>query len=126
MRKITGVFGFSLGTVAAVALPFIASAQAATGIPEVIIMIQGWLVGVIGLLIVVAILVFFWGLIKYLTAVGEEKHKGLIIMFYGILTIFVMVSLWGLVNFFKNALAPIGVNNNVTPTLKVPGNLTSQ
>jgi hypothetical protein len=56
----------------------------------------------IGLMITLAIVVFFWGLIRYLLDVGEKKHEGLEIMFYGVIAIFVMVSIWGIIRLLQS------------------------
>lgn len=56
----------------------------------------------IGLMITLAIVVFFWGLIRYLMEVGEKKKEGLEIMFYGIIAIFVMVSIWGIIRLLQS------------------------
>jgi hypothetical protein len=53
--------------------------------------------------------IFFWGLIKYLVEVGEQKSEGLKIMFYGVIAIFVMVSLWGIIRVLQSTF---GVQNN--------------
>ena len=45
----------------------------------------------------VAILIFLWGIIKYITSAGDEGHKqGRQLMAWGIVALFVMVSVWGL------------------------------
>jgi len=57
----------------------------------------------IGLLITLAIIAFFWGLIRYLFTEGTEgKAAGLKIMLMGVITIFVMVSIWGLVRLLQS------------------------
>ncbi len=57
----------------------------------------------IGLFITLAIVVFFWGLIKYLTSLsGENASEGLQIMMYGVIAIFVMVSIWGIIRLLQN------------------------
>ena len=51
------------------------------------------------------IVVFFWGLIKYLWGSGssaESAHEGLQIMMYGVIAIFVMVSIWGIIRLLQN------------------------
>ena len=61
----------------------------------------------IALPIVVAIglLAFFWGLVKFIFAAGSEdaKEDGKRLMIWGIVALFVMVSVWGLVRFVGNA-----------------------
>lgn len=57
----------------------------------------------IGLFITLAIVVFFWGLIKYLYSVSSENaSQGLQIMMYGVIAIFVMVSIWGIIRLLQN------------------------
>ena len=59
--------------------------------------------GAIGLLITLAIIAFFWGLVRYLFGAGSEgKSEGLKIMLMGVVTIFVMVSIWGLVRLLQS------------------------
>lgn len=113
MRKI---FGSSALAAATLILPMFASAAT---LLNTLALANTFLNALIGLFITLAIVVFFWGLIKYLSAVGDEKHKGLMIMFYGILTIFVMVALWGLVGFFAKTL---NINpGTAAPAIQVPG-----
>lgn len=77
--------------------------------------------GIIGLFIVLAIVVFFWGLIKYIfNRDGGEKEgaQGAQLMIWGILAIFVMVSIWGIIGLLRStfrvtdnaAIVPAGVN----------------
>ena len=50
-----------------------------------------------------ALLVFFWGLAKFIVNVsGDEKavSEGKNLMIWGLVAIFVMVSLWGIIRFF--------------------------
>lgn len=76
--------------------------------------------GVIGLFIVLAIVVFFWGLIKYIfNREGGEKEgaEGAQLMIWGILAIFVMVSIWGIIGLLRStfrvtdnaAIVPAGI-----------------
>ena len=62
----------------------------------------------------VAVVVFFWFLIRYFMkgdASAEEKKKAMNGMLYSLLAIFVMVALWGILAFFGDAL---GINPNTT------------
>lgn len=54
---------------------------------------------VIPLLIAVATLVFIYGIIKYLTAGGDEDKasEGRRMMVFGLIALAVMISMWGLV-----------------------------
>ena len=51
-----------------------------------------------------AILIFAWGLFKYLRAgIGDKEIEGAkSLMFWGVIIVFVMVSVWGLVIVIQN------------------------
>lgn len=82
-------------------MPLIASAQNATGIINTI---RGIVDQLIPLALAVALLVFFWGLIKYIWSAGDAEGKadGQKIMTAGILGLFLMVSIWGIVGIIAN------------------------
>ena len=98
MRK----FGVSIIAGSTVLLPFVASAAT---LLNTLALANTFLNALIGLFITLAIVVFFWGLIKYLVNAGEEKAAGLTIMFYGILAIFVMVSIWGIIRLLQSTFS---------------------
>lgn len=62
--------------------------------------IQDLLSGLFPILIALAVVLFLWGILKYIRASDnpEERTDGRELMVYGIVAIFVMVSFWGLVN----------------------------
>jgi len=61
--------------------------------------------------------VFFWGLVKYLWSMSnEDAHEGLKIMFWGIIAIFVMVSIWGLIALLQRSFNVQG-GAAITPAL---------
>jgi hypothetical protein len=72
----------------------------------------GQLVGLINAVIPVlggiALLIFFWGLVRYIynsgDAHGHGEGKELII--WGLIALFVLFSVWGIINIFKTALFP--------------------
>lgn len=53
----------------------------------------------------IALLGFFWGLVEFIFAAGdaEKKDKGKTHMIWGLVALFVMVSVWGLVRFIGQA-----------------------
>ena len=115
MRKIIGT---SLLAAVTLALPLLAGA---TTIFDTLSLASVFLNDVVWLFIMLAIVIFFWGLIKYLMAVGEEKSEGIQIMFYGVLAIFVMVSIWGIIRLLQTTLSvtsttPIAPQGIVIPT----------
>jgi hypothetical protein len=89
------------------ALPLIASAQALQPIKNLIVAVGGILNMLIPILIAAALVVFFWGLVQYIR--NPELSEGKNVMIAGILSLFIMVSVWGLVNLAQNAL---GVNGS--------------
>lgn len=54
-------------------------------------------------LLVTALVVFFWGVVQYIWSEGTGKATGRSIMFWGVIALFVMTSVWGLVNLVKNS-----------------------
>ena len=100
----------TLASFAAVAIaltPVVASAQ---GLEQTLALVSRLLNGLIGLFVVLAILAFFWGLVRYLWSAGsDDAHKGLQLMFWGVIAIFVMVSIWGIILLLQRTL---GVTEN--------------
>lgn len=84
-----------------IALPALASAAS---LFDTLSLANTFLNALIGLFITLAIVVFFWGLIKYLFGLdsAENKAEGLQIMMYGVIAIFVMVSIWGIIRLLQN------------------------
>ena len=73
------------------------------------------------IVVAIALIVFFWGLVKYIFAQGNEESKADAkkIMIFGLIALFVMVSVWGLVQFIGNAL---GIQQGTTIIVPVvPG-----
>ena len=61
--------------------------------------------GAFTIVIALALLYFFWGLARFILNAGDEdaQKAGKSIMLWGIIAFFVMVSVWGIVNFIGNA-----------------------
>ncbi len=55
------------------------------------------------IIVAIALLVFFYGLVKFIFSGAEAKDEGKNLMIWGIVALFVMVSVWGLVNFIGRA-----------------------
>lgn len=49
-----------------------------------------------------SLLVFVWGVAKFILSAGDEKKvtEGKILMFWGVIALFVMVSVWGIIQLF--------------------------
>jgi len=79
--------------------PILAFAQNFTSVQYSINSIRDMINSVIPLIIGIAVLVFLWGLVQYVTAGADEEKKAAArgIIIYGIIIIFVMTSVWGFV-----------------------------
>jgi len=71
----------------------------------------------IRLLAGIALLVFFWGLVKFIFAQGSEtvKTEAKKVMVWGLIALFVMISVWGIIIFMQVAL--LGGTNFPAPPL---------
>src|SRR3989344_1309683 len=69
----------------------------------------------------IALLAFFWGLVKFIFSQGDETAKADAkkIMLWGLIALFVMISVWGLVRFIGTALGVSQGDTIVVP--RVPG-----
>ena len=77
-----------------------------TGLQNLIDAAGGIISYLIGLVVALSLLVFLWGLVKFLFHVsGDEKavEEGKNIMFWGVIALFVMTSVWGLVWFLNDS-----------------------
>lgn len=117
-----------LGSVASIALltPILAFATnhiSNDGIPLggvefLIYQLQRIVSSLVPLLIGVAVVVFCWGIIKYLFT--GDKEQGKTIMVYGIVALFVMTSIWGLVGILRATLFGQGTRNSAN-NIVLPG-----
>jgi uncharacterized sodium:solute symporter family permease YidK len=72
---------------------------AADGISGLLEQVMGVITSLIPIVIAIAVLVFLWGVLQYVVAKDEDKQKEARgVMLYGIIALFVMVSVWGFVN----------------------------
>jgi hypothetical protein len=102
----------------AFALPIAALAQQTKDAFDLAGLISRLLNTAVPILIAAAVVWVLWGAVQYITGAGgeEAKEKGKNTMIYGIVAIFVMVSIWGLVNILIGTF-----NLNTTaPTSSIP------
>jgi uncharacterized membrane protein len=115
MKKVSVAVG-----VAASLLPFVALAQNVTapnygyitGILTQVTSILGLLTPII---FAIAILYFFWGLAKFIMAAGDDDARaaGKKIMLWGVVALFVMTSVYGLVKLLGNVVG-VGQGGSIT------------
>lgn len=88
--------------------PLIANAQYVTGvvnstyITSILTAVDTWIGMLVPLLIGLAVVVFFFGLVKYIWGGAEAKSAAISSMVWGVIAIAVMVSIWGLVGLLQN------------------------
>ena len=96
------------------ALPMVASAQTLGSILGVF---KGLLDSVIPIIITLAVIYFFYGVAKFMMSAGDEEaqSQGRSIMIYGIIGLFVITAVWGLVGVLGSTFDITG--GAVTPDL---------
>jgi hypothetical protein len=94
---------------ALMAFPAIVGAQQLTNITTLVVQIRNIINILIPLMFAIALLIFFYGVVKYIFSAGDEgsREKGQRIMIGGIIALFVIASVWGIVAFLGSAL---GIN----------------
>lgn len=92
------------------AMPLIVFADARTDVIAVFNNIKSVLGTVVPIAIALALIYFIWGVIKYVISQDEEeKTKSRQQIIYGIIGMFIIVAIWGIVSFIAQYLG-------VTPT----------
>jgi phosphotransferase system glucose/maltose/N-acetylglucosamine-specific IIC component len=81
-------------------------------------MIDNVLTPLVALIIAAAVVYFLWGVVKYINKVGKEEDRetGKKMMIYGVIAIFVMISIWGLVHILA-ATFQFDTSTPTTPTV---------
>lgn len=112
-------------------------AFAASNLQEVFCTIGGLVILVTPIVVGIALLGFFWGLAMYIFSLSggdgtaahsmygapaspQGKQTGRTVMLYGIITLFVMVSVWGLVNILQVTFG-VGGGSITPPSLSGHG-----
>lgn len=97
-----------------------ALAMAANGMEGVMQTIISLLNTATTLLIGLAVVYLIWGIVKYMSADNDEKRtEGRKTMIHGIIALFVMVSIWGIIGILQNTFSGVGGGSTVTPG--IPG-----
>ncbi|MFA5888996.1 MAG: hypothetical protein WCW47_01750 [Candidatus Paceibacterota bacterium] len=99
--------------------PVLALAAGFTGIGDLVTQLQAVLAKVVPLLFALAIVYFFWGVIKFIRSAGDPKAaaEGKSIMIYGIIAIAVMASIYGLIGWLQTTFNVSGGGTISLPIL---------
>lgn len=65
---------------------------------------------VIPVLVALALVLFFIGVVKYIKSQGEKKNRG--VMLWSLVALFVMLSMWGILRLMCSTLTGNGSCNN--------------
>ena len=96
--------------------PVLAFAQGLGQLESLVGNIRNLINSILPVLLALGVLYFFWGLITFIRSAGDPKGQeaGKSIMIWGIVALFIMVSVFGLLNWISGT---VGLNNNTAPTL---------
>lgn len=78
-------------------------ALAVTNFASLIDLVDKYARAILPLLVTLAVVVFFWGVVKYILNGGDEKARieGRSFMIWGVVAVFVMLTFFGLVAFLQ-------------------------
>ncbi len=100
-------------------VPLVASAQALRPLIDIVNSIGGIINLLIPILIALALVVFFWGLIQYIRK--PEIKEGKNVMIAGLISLFIMVSVWGIILLAQGALGVNASKKTETAPRVLPG-----
>jgi hypothetical protein len=104
-------------TVLATSVALLPALAGAAGLLDTLQTFNRILNGLVGLAVLLAILGLFYGLILYFFKKGDEaKHEGIQMMIYGVIAIFVMVSIWGIIRILQGTFGISGQESALTPS----------
>lgn len=106
-------------TVGALALPLVSFAAAGdlSNVSTLVTSIGTIVNKIIPIMFAIALLGFFYGLVKFIFGSDEDKAKAKMTMVWGVVALFVMASVWGLVAFIGSA---VGVDQGTAPVIQIP------
>ena len=73
-------------------------------VSQILELFSYWLVVIATIIIAIGLITFLWGVVQYITAGADEEKRATAryVMLYGVIGLFVMVSVWGLVYFLAD------------------------
>lgn len=125
----------TLGTL----VPGLVSAQTGPDLSAIVLLteqVQNIINALLPIVVALALLFFFWNLVKFIFNAGDDEARaeGKKSMLWGILTLFIIVSIWGIIGFLGTATgidqggsAPVpGVADEQGSTGSAPSNQLGQ
>jgi hypothetical protein len=119
IKKMSKFIAIGFATLAVYLVPVVTFAQQGNGGVRKLVSEAGGLIqGLIPIVIGLGVLIFLWGILRYVIASDDAgKAQGRTFMLWGIIALFVMVSVWGLVNILRETL---GLNPATPPAPGIP------
>lgn len=111
---LTPIFVFAQNQQAGRALNSQSSNGAGSGVLNLLNEIETVIGAIIPILIGLALLAFMWGILLYLFS-GGKKEEGRMFMIWGIVALFVMTSVWGLVAIVRSTVLSDSNSNQLNP-----------
>ena len=101
----------TLGAISQLAFPLVVLAD----LSDTITQFQGYALQAINFLLVLATLVFLWGILKYITAGGDAAKvaEARSYIIWGIVGLAVMASVWAIISYLKDTLNISGGDNTI-------------
>ena len=76
--------------------------------PKTVMDLAKWLVTIMNMatamLITLAIVIYFWGIVYNYNSISKDPAKMRAFLVWGVVAVFVMVSIWGIVALIKNSI----------------------
>lgn len=90
--------------------PMVAFAQGTGPLAVTLASISSIVTFLIPLMLAIAVLIFFWGLVKYIANASDEaaKESGKTLMIWGMIALFVMVAFWGIIGYVQTSFGLSG------------------
>ena len=121
MKKVVQKVGITL---AVFLMPAVAFAYSISDSNSLFSATKSILNAIIPIIIVLAVVYILWGIVQsFVNSSDEDRKAGHMKILYGIIALFIMVSIWGLVNILVNTT---GLSNNVPTTIPNLNNLPNQ
>lgn len=109
--RISKKASLTLGALSQLAFPLVVLAD----LSDTITQFQGYALQAINFLLVLATLVFLWGILKYITAGGDAAKvaEARSYIIWGIVGLAVMASVWAIITYLKDTLNISGGDNTI-------------